>query len=193
MPANIIGTFSGRLVNPFALTVDDIDIRDVAHSLAMTCRFRGHVTQYYSVAEHCVRCAEMGMGSADGYRLARYRLLHDAPEAYLCDVPSPLKGEYPLNLLKCTEEQIFDTMCDKFQIPMTNKHIRDAVKHADFVLLATEVRDLCTFALDRDDLPDPLSNPIMPWTWQHAERRYLELAHTLLLCDTEVLNGIKKE
>ncbi len=190
MQSNIIGTYTGKLVNPLALTVEDVDIRDIAHSLALTARFRGHTSVFYSVAEHCVRCSEMGMGSSDGYRLARHRLLHDAPEAYLCDVPTPLKGQFPI--LKCIEEQILDVMYDKFQIPTMTEQTATAVKHADHVMLATEARDLCTFSLDRT-LPDPLLETIMPWTWQHAERRYLELAHHLLLCDTEVLNGVEQE
>lgn len=191
MTSNIIGMFTGKLVNPFALTINDIDIRDVAHSLALTCRFRGHTTQYYSVAEHCVRCAEMGLGSADGYRLARHRLLHDAPEAYLCDMPSPLKGEYPLNILKYFEKQILAVIYGKFQIPNMTEKTATAVKVADLTMLATEARDLCTFTLDRDDLPDPLPEQIVPWNWEEAERRYLHLAHELLLCKTEVINGVK--
>ena len=200
MKQNITGTFTGKLVNPFAMTVDDIDIRDIAHSLAMTCRFRGHINQFYSVAEHCVRCAEMDMHTPDGYSIARYRLLHDAPEAYLCDVPSPLKGQFPV--LKCIEEQIFDVMCEHFHIPLmgfsdtgglAGCDIAAAVKHADHVMLATEARDLCAFDLDRDDLPDPLSEQIIPWTWQQAEKRYLDLAQHLLLCDVEALNGIEQE
>ncbi|KKK79599.1 hypothetical protein LCGC14_2831880 [marine sediment metagenome] len=190
MKSNIIGTFTGKLVNPFAMTVDDICIKDIAHSLAMTCRFRGHVSQYYSVAEHCVRCAEIGLHSPDGYGLARYRLLHDAPEAYLCDVPSPLKGQFPI--LKCVEEQIFAVMCDKFQIPTMSEEVEIAIKHADLVLLATEARDLCAFDLDRT-LPSPLPDEIIPWPWEDAEERYLELAHHLLLCDTEVVNGIEEK
>ncbi len=189
---NEIGTFTSKFVNPFAMTVEDISIKDIAHSLALTCRFRGHTKQYYSVAEHCIRCAEMDLHSPDGYGLARYRLLHDAPEAYLCDLPSPLKVEYPFNLLKYAEEQILDVMYGKFQIPTMTEKTVAAVKHADLTMLATEVRDLCTFRLDRDDLPDPLPETIMPWTWQHAERRYLEVAHELLLCDSGVINGIKE-
>ena len=188
MTANIIGTFTGKLVNPFAMTVEDIDIRDIAHSLALTCRFRGHVTQFYSVAEHCIRCAEMSMADA-AYGVARYKLLHDAPEAYLCDVPSPLKGEFPI--FKYLEQQIFDTMCEHFRITTPRPHVTDLVKIADLTLLATEARDLCTFTLDRDDLPDPLPETIIPWTWEEAERRYLYLAHELLLCDTGVINGIE--
>lgn len=77
---------SGKMVAPLSLKIEDINIEDIARSLANTCRFRGHTTQYYSVAEHCFH---VSLDVPRGYAL--WALLHDAPEAYLFDIPSPLK------------------------------------------------------------------------------------------------------
>ena len=47
-------TFTGRQFFPLDPDPQDIDIVDIAHSLAMQCRYNGHTDRFYSVAEHCV-------------------------------------------------------------------------------------------------------------------------------------------
>lgn len=67
-------------------------IEEIAHSLSLQCRYNGHVSRFYSVAEHCVRIAVYARRSKrDNLRA----LMHDAVEAYLCDVPRPLKPFLP--------------------------------------------------------------------------------------------------
>lgn len=77
---------SGRCVYPFDLDPADIRIEDIAGSLSQTCRFRGHSRRFYSVAEHCFHVSR-DVPPED----ALWGLLHDAAEAYLFDVPSPMK------------------------------------------------------------------------------------------------------
>lgn len=86
----LIETWTGVLIditNPFP---SDINIKDIAHSLSMQCRFIGHVDRFYSVAEHSVNVAAM---VSPKNRLAA--LLHDAVEAYLSDIASPIKRLLP--------------------------------------------------------------------------------------------------
>jgi len=82
-----IQTFTGRQFFPLRPTIGELSIIDIAHALAMKCRFTGHVSTFYSVAEHCVHCS---------FRVPRehalWALLHDAAEAYLPDVARPIKG-----------------------------------------------------------------------------------------------------
>ncbi len=80
-------TFTGRRVNPTCVLVEDIDIADIAHSLARQGRFNGHTTGFISVADHCVRVHDMLY--EDGY--GPEGLMHDAAEAYLGDIIRPLK------------------------------------------------------------------------------------------------------
>lgn len=81
-----IQTASGRQFWPIDPRPNEVFIDDIAHALSMLCRFGGHCRRFYSVAEHCVL-----MARAADPRVALWALLHDASEAYLVDVPRPLK------------------------------------------------------------------------------------------------------
>lgn len=85
-----IETVSGKKVHFMNAEPDQIDIKDIAHALANQCRYNGHSLGYFSVAEHSVNVALM---LPDEYKLAG--LLHDATEAYLSDIPSPVKQFLP--------------------------------------------------------------------------------------------------
>jgi hypothetical protein len=81
-----IRTYSGLYVNVFDPDPETICIEDIAHALSNLCRFAGHTKRFYSVAQHsvlCSRCVD------DKFRLQA--LLHDASEAYLLDIPRPIK------------------------------------------------------------------------------------------------------
>ena len=81
-----IQTFTGRQFWPLDPRADEIDIADIAHSLSMQCRYNGHCKRFYSVAEHSVQVC---WSASPANKLVA--LLHDAGEAYLCDLPRPVK------------------------------------------------------------------------------------------------------
>lgn len=85
-----IRTYSGQYVNVFNPDPDTILIEDIAHSLSQQCRFAAQLPAFYSVAEHCLEVAYM---MPTEHQLAG--LLHDASEAYLLDIPSPIKKRLP--------------------------------------------------------------------------------------------------
>lgn len=97
-----IATSDGRLFNPFTVTAADgaFDIYVIAHALSMQCRYAGHVSRFYSVAEHSLLVervvreqapADGRWGSGSMRNLLRWALVHDAEEAYLPDMPAPYK------------------------------------------------------------------------------------------------------
>lgn len=47
-------TYTGAKVYPLDLRPEDIDVETIAYSLSKQCRYAGHVTRFYSVAEHCI-------------------------------------------------------------------------------------------------------------------------------------------
>lgn len=80
---------SGRYVSPLAMDPQDIDIRDIAHHLSNICRYTGATPHHYSVAQHSVIVSQYLKTTE--MRLAG--LLHDAAEAYLNDIASPIKHD----------------------------------------------------------------------------------------------------
>jgi hypothetical protein len=104
--ATEIETASGRFMDLLQPAPDAIDPDDLAHALGMTCRYGGHVVRFYSVAEHVLLVADLvrELGRED---LVDAALLHDAAEAYLGDVVSPLKYA-----LRYVEHNASSAMCD---------------------------------------------------------------------------------
>ena len=92
-------TFTGAKVNPMTLEPEDVRLEDVAHALSLICRFNGHCNRHYSVAQHSVAGAHVALSSGywhtehkhDRRNLALWFLIHDAAEAYLQDLPRPVK------------------------------------------------------------------------------------------------------
>jgi hypothetical protein len=93
--ATFIETYTGRAFWPLNPTVEALSVIDIAHALSNQCRYSGHVAFFYSVAQHSILLAryvaEQGGSALDCMQM----LMHDAPEAYLVDVPRPVKQYMP--------------------------------------------------------------------------------------------------
>lgn len=171
-----IQVYSGGLIDPINPNPEDINITDVAHSLAYMCRFAGHTKVFYSVAEHSIRVSEL---VPDDDKL--WGLLHDASEAYLVDIPSPLKNDLFGARYRDVELRLMDVIIKKYGLP---SEMPASVKKADNVMLATEVRDLLNKTTS-DELWEPwLQYPAMeaitlPMSPAEAEEIFLETFDTL--------------
>ena len=165
-----IETYTGRKFHYLQaqLDPDEIDIRDIAHALSMQCRFGGHVRHFYSVAEHSIRVAEQ-IEDRDENKLCA--LLHDASEAYIPDIPRPIKMDMPYavrDMALMIEESIFSKYTN-FTADWGE------IKRLDNTLLATEGRDLMDNMDDWAVLPTPLMSIINPYPSPgFAERRFLQ-------------------
>lgn len=109
-PKNCIRTNSGLFINVFDTDPDTITIEDIAHALSMIPRFGGHLNRFYSVAQHCVLCFNLAISYGTEYCLPA--LLHDASEAYLLDMPTPIKNNLPD--YKTTEHKFMGVVANKF-------------------------------------------------------------------------------
>ena len=129
--ACFILTHGGRHVQFEAFDPACIDIEDIAHALSMVCRFAGHCPRHYSVAQHSMLVADL---VSEEYKLAA--LLHDASEAYLGDVTSPLKRNEQMRGYRELEKSIQSSIDTHYGI---DSHTA-AVKEADLRALYIEGR-----------------------------------------------------
>lgn len=127
-----ITTYSGKSVDPFAMTIGDVDIVDIAHALSMQSRFSGHCSRFYSVAEHSVLVSTLVPREC-----ALDALLHDAAEAYIGDVPGPVKSR--LREFIDLETAVFAAVAARFGIPC---ELLEPVKLADREALQIEMAAL---------------------------------------------------
>lgn len=125
-----IRTFSGKLVRPLALAPDDVLLVDIAHALSNQCRYSGHCPRFYSVAEHSVYVADH---VPPEHR--RWGLLHDAAEAYLVDLPSPLKRAVGFGLYREAEQRAMLVIAEKFRLDWPEPQ---SIRDADQRMLVTE-------------------------------------------------------
>ena len=129
-----IQTFTGVAFYPLDARPEEINIRDIAHALSMQCRFTGHCRSFYSIAEHSVRVS-MLCDPKD----AMWGLLHDASEAYLCDLARPIKRLPELVPYRDAETRLQAAIAIKFGLPTSEP---ESVQLADKTMLAMEARDL---------------------------------------------------
>jgi hypothetical protein len=158
-------TYTGEQFWPLDPRLNEIDIRDIAHALAYSCRYNGHCLHYYSVAEHCVHVSH-----AVPVEHALAGLLHDAAEAYIADVPRPLKP-YLTNYREI-ESRLEAFIAVKFNV---HHPWHGSVHEADTRILADEQKSvMCAPPADwRLPLP-PLGIYLPCWEPKDAERFFLE-------------------
>lgn len=204
-PRRWMQTHTGKKVYPTSIKPAQIDIKDIAHALAMICRFGGHCKFHYSVAQHSVLVAEHLEQCGHDYNTQLYGLLHDAPEAYLGDMLWPLKANVFLNYTphavtdqfvpwEYMELHIADLIAAKFELPLSAE-TKDVVKQADMRMLATEKRDVMLhprtpemeWELIKDIEPyREMCSPVRP---EYAEIMFLERFEHLTLMRQGGSNG----
>jgi hypothetical protein len=166
-----IQTYTGKPFWPLNPRPEDLDIIDIAHSLAHQCRYSGHTKQFYSVAEHSVHISYFVKPEN-----ALWGLMHDASEAYLSDIPRPIKPLLPQ--YKEAEKRLMD--CIAFRFNFSEEEPAE-VKEMDTLILHNERRDLMLpSALEWGLQGEPIPNlTIEGWSPNKAKalflRRYLEL------------------
>jgi hypothetical protein len=169
-----IATYTGKKFCPLDPRVEDVDIRDIAHALSNVCRFSGHVDRFYSVAQHSVLASEY----VDPSRHALAALLHDASEAYICDMSRPVKHDPEMKAYRDAEKRLMTVIEMSFRVNCDEPEIHDV----DNRLLHTEYRDLMPSAPEwKGKWGDshPFVELIDPWTPTDAKRRFLQRFYEL--------------
>jgi len=149
-----IQTYTGSAFWPIDPLPEEVHLEDIAHALSLQCRFGGHCEVFYSVAEHSVLSSVVAQDRFPGIEnqpLWQWALLHDATEAYVVDVPRPLKRfllGYPE-----IESKVSKAIAKKFNLLET---MPIEIKSIDNDMLLTEQKTI-------------LKPPFMPWGVEGVE------------------------
>lgn len=111
MKVDYIRTFSGTEFTIFEPQIKQIMIIDIAHALSHLCRYGGHSNKFYSVAQHSIATSYLVKPEN-----ALCGLLHDATEAYLVDMPKPIK--YKMDNYRIMEDNLYAVIAEKFNLPL---------------------------------------------------------------------------
>ncbi|MFZ6690260.1 YfbR-like 5'-deoxynucleotidase [Undibacterium sp. SXout20W] len=176
----IILTASGSYFDLRAPMLSRIDIDTIAHALSNICRFTGHTREFYSVAQHSYHASFL---VPEEYALEA--LLHDAAEAYIGDVATPLKRQLPD--YAGIESKVEQAIAAHFNLTLP---MSEHVHRADQIMLATEKRDLMPESEDWFAGTDiqPMPTKLVPVAPTMAKRLFLDRFHHLIVMN-EIAQG----
>jgi 5'-deoxynucleotidase YfbR-like HD superfamily hydrolase len=183
-----ITTHTGLSVDPLDLRPEDVNLADIAHHLALQCRWSGAVKFHYSVAQHAYHASYL-VPKDQAYNA----LHHDDPEAWLQDMAKPLKNHETLGqAYRGVEKRIERMLRDAFGIRFP---VSPEVKEADLLMLCAEADQLVHgrkhWTYYRE-LP-AADIEIQKWTPEKAERMWLKRHHQLVDSTTiPIPNGLAR-
>lgn len=162
-------TYTGRKFWPLDPRAEEVEIEDIAHGLALQCRYAGHCLRFYSVAEHSVLISRWLAGQGHDAEMCLWGLLHDAGEAYVLDMIRPLKGSMPE--FRAVEQRVLNAVTERFRMYPV---MPAAVKNADNRILVDEKRqNMQTGLVWGTDSLTPLGVTLQWWRPEEAEEAFL--------------------
>ncbi len=147
-----------ELINPW-----DINIKDIAHALSRICRYNGHTKHHYSVAEHSVRVCSILTDRHLEPMVVRAGLMHDATEAYIGDMPGPLKDTSVGDAFRAYEEALWLKVAKRFRLP---KVLPEKVREVDKEIQSWEIESY-------------LKGNKVGWSAAYAEQMFLDMTERL--------------
>ena len=175
MEVDFISTLSVPKFHFLDPKAEDIHILDIAHALSLTCRFGGHCSVFYSIAEHSVILAEILENQGAKPLTVLAGLLHDAEETYLPDIPSPIKAQMPE--AKALYDVLGLAIDQKFRLGEADWR---CIENVDRRLCTTEAKALGIWNKEWEDTGAPLDVKLYLWSSEDAEelflRNFLELS-----------------
>ncbi len=150
-------TYTGKMIEITMPCKEAICNEDIAHALSQMPRAAGHFKHFYSVAQHSINCMREAQARGFSKRVCFAALLHDASEAYLCDIPSPLKVQLPH--YKEIEAKFEDEIWKKYNLYPLSDEEKMQVKKVDEAILWYEFKMIHTIPICFEKSPVLLSSP----------------------------------
>lgn len=181
-----VNSYTGRKIRPLNPYQEMFSLTDIAHHLSQICRFTGATKTPYSVAQHSVLVSlraedlaqKAGKSKRECREIAKWGLIHDASEAYLCDLANPVKRSPSYANYVRDEKRLMRAITKWLGLPTKEPA---EVKQADREMLAIEVRD-CLTSVHPDwykecpELLAPFTNAEIE-IWNHSMAKSLFISH----------------
>lgn len=168
----IITTHSGQQVDIESPQADTLRIEDIAHALSFLCRGSGQANFFFSVARHCVYCAREAQARGFSREVVLACLLHDASEAYMTDVPKPIKDNL-IPQYREYEDALLDCVYRKFIGRALTQEELSQVALIDRVLLQYDLKYLLNMDTELPPIHIDLKYEYIPF--EEARGDYLDL------------------
>ena len=151
-----VGIYGGVMLDLNDPDPSLINIKDIGWSLSQTLRFNGHTSRPYSVAAHCIHMSEVVPPE-----LRRAAFLHDAAEAYMGDLVTPIKQHFPL--FSEIEDRLLRVIFDLHGVPFSQLA---ELKPWDFRCCCAEAMELMgapAWAAQAEPLDEPIFQGSASW------------------------------
>ena len=172
----IITTHSGQQVDIENPNSDALRIEDIAHALSFLCRGSGQANFFFSVARHCVYCAREAAARGFSREVVLACLLHDASEAYMTDVPKPIKDNL-IPQYREYEDVLLDRIYQKFIGRALTEEELSQVALIDHVLLQYDLKYLLNIDVQLPEIHIELKYEYIPF--EQARQDYLDAFEAL--------------
>lgn len=189
-----IETYSGSFVDVSNPSYTSITLEDIAHALSNICRYGGHCQTFYSVAEHAVFVSQRLERQGFPRLVQIAGLHHDDAEAFLGDIPRPIKpllGQVYEDMSDEMDSAVCNALYREYDVELIRSDFHSShVKTADNWALMVEARHLLPsegrmwFAGAQGaaqwGLPDQPTRIVTPDYWRgglipkRAERLFIE-------------------
>lgn len=116
------------------MSLNRVEITDVAKGLSNECRFAGQSDFHYSVAQHSVLVSQILERMGADWRAVFGALMHDAAEAFTKDIPTPLKRM--LVGYREIEQRVQTYLLDRLAPHANSEH--PGIQTADLIALRIE-------------------------------------------------------
>ena len=164
--------FSGHRIDPLHIKEDDIYLEDIAHALSLICRGNGHIKYFYSVAQHSLNCAKEAQSRGYSKHVVLSCLFHDASEAYMSDLITPIKKQMK-------EYQLLETIFQAFHIKLKNDE-KTIWKEMDHLLLEAELKEMMPLEENRASVTLMSTPDLKEYYYRDIEEEFKVYALQLL-------------
>lgn len=171
-------TYTGKRVDPLMVKSGDIMLEDIAHALSLMCRGNGQVVHFYSVGQHCINCAKEAKERGWNTRLQLGCLLHDAAEAYMSDLITPIKVHMPQYYE--IEDRFLKAVYEKFGLGDLSKEEWELIMEVDRALLTYDLVELLKEPVPDEGYAVVRIPDIELRSFSDVEEEYMDIAKKLL-------------